>query len=235
MVSEKLFWETSTPAHLYAAIAPLRARMPTPDLSFGRPPTGERAPLGTPGASARNRSQPRPRTYSPGNPPGSFPRTHGGARVAWFRPRGVSLLSVGLLLKLLSTAAAGAVDAWVGIVTGVALGLPRPERRRHSVASALAGGWGGARGSGRRAPGGPRLPQPRARRAPRARVGRVWGSATGYPGALLATPLALALGAPLPVPCCRGCSPAWRPGGRPLPARRPWASPCSLGRTYLTI
>ena len=33
---------------------------------------------------------------------------------------------MGLLLKLLSTAAAGAVDAWVGIVTGVALGLPPP-------------------------------------------------------------------------------------------------------------
>ena len=36
------------------------------------------------------------------------------------------MVSMGPLLKLLSTAAAGALDVWVGIITGVALGLPPP-------------------------------------------------------------------------------------------------------------
>jgi hypothetical protein len=35
-------------------------------------------------------------------------------------------VQIGLLLKLLSTAAAGALDVWVGIITGVALGLSPP-------------------------------------------------------------------------------------------------------------
>ena len=37
--------------------------------------------------------------------------------------------SVDLLLKLLSTAATGALDVWVGIITGVALGLFPALRR----------------------------------------------------------------------------------------------------------
>ena len=43
------------------------------------------------------------------------------------------------LLKLLSTAAAGALDVWVGIITGVALGLSPALSGAVSIASALAG------------------------------------------------------------------------------------------------
>ncbi len=43
------------------------------------------------------------------------------------------------LLKFLSTAAAGALDVWVGIITGVALGLPPALSGAISIASALAG------------------------------------------------------------------------------------------------
>ncbi|MDP9486747.1 MAG: hypothetical protein M3Q49_13355 [Actinomycetota bacterium] len=54
-----------------------------------------------------------------------------------------------LLLKLISTAAAGALDVWVGIITGVALGaLPRLERRRQRSERDRGGN---ARGGGRRA------------------------------------------------------------------------------------
>ena len=43
------------------------------------------------------------------------------------------------LLKLLSTAAAGALDVWVGIITGLALGLSPALSGAVSVASALVG------------------------------------------------------------------------------------------------
>ena len=43
------------------------------------------------------------------------------------------------LLKLLSTAAAGALDVWVGIITGVAVGLSPALSGVVSIASALAG------------------------------------------------------------------------------------------------
>lgn len=106
------------------------------------------------------------------------------------------------VLKLLSTAAAGALDVWVGIITGVALGLSPALSGAVSIASALAGvtlvvAVGG------------RLQQPiyRSRRLAkrRERIERVWkrygipGMALQAPlltGPLLATLLALALGAP---------------------------------------
>jgi hypothetical protein len=46
---------------------------------------------------------------------------------------------VNQLLKLLSTAAAGALDVWVGIITGAALGLSPALSGAFSIASALAG------------------------------------------------------------------------------------------------
>jgi hypothetical protein len=106
------------------------------------------------------------------------------------------------LLKLLSTAAAGALDVWVGIITGVALGLSPALSGAVSIASALAGltlvvAVGG------------RLQQLiyRSRRLAkrRERVERVWkrygipGLALQAPlltGPLLAALLALSLGAP---------------------------------------
>ena len=106
------------------------------------------------------------------------------------------------LLKLLSTAAAGALDVWVGIITGVALGLSPTLSGALSIASALAAvtlivALGG------------RLQQLiyRSRRLAkrRERVERVWkrygipGLALQAPlltGPILATLLALALGAP---------------------------------------
>jgi len=44
-----------------------------------------------------------------------------------------------VLLKLLSTAAAGALDVWVGIITGVALGLSPALSGAVSIASAVVG------------------------------------------------------------------------------------------------
>jgi len=46
---------------------------------------------------------------------------------------------VNQLLKLLSTAAAGALDVWVGIITGLALGFSPALSGAVSVASAIAG------------------------------------------------------------------------------------------------
>jgi hypothetical protein len=46
---------------------------------------------------------------------------------------------VNQLLKLLSTSAAGALEVWVGIITGVTLGLFPALSGTVSVASALAG------------------------------------------------------------------------------------------------
>ncbi len=106
------------------------------------------------------------------------------------------------LLKLLSTAAAGALDVWVGIITGVAVGPSPALSGAVSITSALAGvtlvvalGW--------------RLQQLiyRNRRLAkrRERVERVWkrygipGLALQAPlltGPILATLLALTLGAP---------------------------------------
>ena len=106
------------------------------------------------------------------------------------------------LLKLLSTAAAGALDVWVGIITGVALGLSPALSGAVSIASALAGVT-------LVVPLGGRLQQLiyRSRRLAkrRERVERVWmrhgipGVALQAPlltGPILATLLALTLGAP---------------------------------------
>jgi hypothetical protein len=109
---------------------------------------------------------------------------------------------VNQLLRLLSTAAAGALDVWVGIITGVAVGLSPALSGAVSIVSALAGvtlvvAVGG------------RLQQLiyRSRRLAkrRERVERVWkrygipGLALQAPlltGPILATLLALTLGAP---------------------------------------
>ncbi len=109
---------------------------------------------------------------------------------------------MGLLLKLLSTAAAGALDVWVGIITGVALGFPPALSGAVSIASALVGVT-------LVVVAGERLQRLiyRSRRLAkrRERVERVWkrygipGLALQAPlltGPLLATVLALGLGAP---------------------------------------
>jgi hypothetical protein len=106
------------------------------------------------------------------------------------------------VLKLLSTAAAGALDVWVGIITGVALGLSPAFSGAVSIASAIVGVTLGVAAGGR-------LQQLiyRSRRLAkrRERIERVWkrygipGLALQAPlltGPLLATLLALTLGAP---------------------------------------
>ena len=106
------------------------------------------------------------------------------------------------LLKLLSTAAAGALDVWVGIITGLALGLSPAVSGALSIASALAGVALVVALGGRL-----RHLIYRSRRLAkrRERIERVWkrygipGVALQAPlltGPLLATLLALALGAP---------------------------------------
>ena len=109
---------------------------------------------------------------------------------------------MGLLLKLLSTAAAGALDVWVGIFTGVALGL-------HPILSGVVGIASAVVGVTLVVVAGGRL-QGRIYRSPRLarrreRIERVWkryglpGLALQAPlltGPLLATILALGLGAP---------------------------------------
>ncbi len=136
------------------------------------------------------------------------------------------------LSKILSTAAAGALDVWVGIITGLALGLSPALSGAVSVASALAGVTLVVALGGRL-----RELVYRSRRLARhrERIERVWkrygipGVALQAPlltGPVLATLLALALGAP-PAPCCCGCSPAWCSGARLSPERRLWASLCS--------
>ena len=106
------------------------------------------------------------------------------------------------LSKILSTAAAGALDVWVGIVTGLALGLSPALSGAVSVASALAGVTLVVALGGRL-----RELVYRSRRLTRhrERIERVWkrygipGVALQAPlltGPLLATLLALALGAP---------------------------------------
>jgi len=109
---------------------------------------------------------------------------------------------VDLLLKLLSTAAAGALDVWVGIITGVALGLSPVLSGAVSIASAVVGVTlvvvAGERLQGR-------IYRSRRLARRRERIERVWkrygipGLALQAPlltGPLLATLLALALGAP---------------------------------------
>ena len=106
------------------------------------------------------------------------------------------------LLKLLSTAAAGAVDVWVGIITGLALGFSPAVSGALSVASAIAGVTLVVALGGRL-----RHLVYRSKRLAkrRERIERAWKS-YGIPGValqaplltgpLLATILALALGAP---------------------------------------
>ena len=109
---------------------------------------------------------------------------------------------MGLLLKLLSTAAAGALDVWVGIFTGVALGLHPILSGVVSIVSALVGVTLvvvlGERLQGR-------IYRSRRLAKRRERIERVWkrygipGVALQAPlltGPLLATVLALGLGAP---------------------------------------
>jgi hypothetical protein len=107
-----------------------------------------------------------------------------------------------VLLKLLSTAAAGALDVWVGIITGVALGLSPALSGAVSIASAVVGVTlvvvAGERLQGR-------IYRSRRLARRRERIERVWkrygipGVALQAPlltGPLLATLLALVLGAP---------------------------------------
>ena len=107
-----------------------------------------------------------------------------------------------LLLKLFSTAAMGALDVWVGIITGMALGLSPALSGVVSTVSALAGVTLVVKAGGR-----PQHLIYRSRRLAkrRERVERVWkrygipGVALQAPlltGPLLATVLALGLGAP---------------------------------------
>lgn len=109
---------------------------------------------------------------------------------------------MGLLLKLLSTAAAGALDVWVGIFTGVALGLNPVLSGLVSIASALVGVTlvvtAGERLQGR-------IYRSRRLARRRERIERVWkrygipGVALQAPlltGPILATVLAIGLGAP---------------------------------------
>jgi putative small multi-drug export protein len=109
---------------------------------------------------------------------------------------------VNQLLKLLSTAAAGALDVWVGIITGVAVGLSPALSGAVSITSALAGVTLVVAVGGRLQQLIYRSRQLAKRRE---RVERVWkrygipGLALQAPlltGPLLATLLALSLGAP---------------------------------------
>ena len=109
---------------------------------------------------------------------------------------------MGLMLKILSTVAAGALDVWVGIFTGVALGLHPILSGVISIASAAVTVMlvvaGGERLQGR-------IYRSRRLAKRRERIERVWkrygipGVALQAPlltGPLLATVLAIGLGAP---------------------------------------
>ncbi len=106
------------------------------------------------------------------------------------------------LLKLLSTAAAGALDVWVGIITGLALGLSPALSGAVSIASALVGVTLVVAVGGRLQH---LIYRSRTLAKRRERIERVW-KRYGIPGVvlqaplltgpLLATLLALALGAP---------------------------------------
>ena len=106
------------------------------------------------------------------------------------------------LLKLLSTAAAGALDVWVGIITGLALGLSPALSGAVSIASALVGVTLVVALGGRLQH---LIYRSRTFAKRRERIERVWkrygipGVALQAPlltGPLLATLLALARGAP---------------------------------------
>ncbi len=106
------------------------------------------------------------------------------------------------LLKLLSTAAAGALDVWVGIITGLALGLSPALSGAVSIASALVGVPLVVAVGGRLQH---LIYRSRTLAKRRERIERVWkrygipGVALQAPlltGPLLAALLALALGAP---------------------------------------
>ena len=106
------------------------------------------------------------------------------------------------LLKLLSTAAAGALDVWVGIITGVALGFSPALSGVVSITSALLGVTLVVAAGGRL---GHLIYRSRHLAKRRERIERVWkrygipGVALQAPlltGPLLATLLALTLGAP---------------------------------------
>ena len=106
------------------------------------------------------------------------------------------------LLKLISTAAAGALDVWVGIITGLALGLPPALSGAVSIAGAVAGVTLVVAAGGRLQH---LIYRSRRLAKRRERIERVWerygipGVALQAPlltGPLLATLLALALGAP---------------------------------------
>ena len=106
------------------------------------------------------------------------------------------------LLKLLSTAAVGALDVWVGIITGVALGLSTALSGAVSIASALAGVTLVVAIGGRLQHLIYRSRYLTKRREHTERVWRRYGipgvalQALLLTGPLLATLLALALGAP---------------------------------------
>ncbi len=106
------------------------------------------------------------------------------------------------LLKLLSTAAAGALDVWVGIITGLALGLSPASSGAASIAGAVVGVTLVVALGGRLRELVYRSERLAKRRE---RIERAWkrygipGVALQAPlltGPLLATLLALALGAP---------------------------------------
>ena len=106
------------------------------------------------------------------------------------------------VFKVLSTAAAGALDVWVGIITGVALGLSPALSGAVSIASAIVGVTLVVAVGGRLQH---LIYRSRHLAKRRERVERVWkrygipGVALQAPlltGPLLATLLALALGAP---------------------------------------
>ncbi len=106
------------------------------------------------------------------------------------------------LLKLISTAAAGALDVWVGIITGLALGLSPALSGAVSIAGAVVGVTLVVAAGGRLQH---LIYRSRRLAKRRERIERVWerygipGVALQAPlltGPLLATLLALALGAP---------------------------------------
>ena len=105
-------------------------------------------------------------------------------------------------MKLISTAAAGALDVWVGIITGLALGLSPASSGAVSIAGAVAGVTLVVAAGGRLQH---LIYRSRRLAKRRERIERVWerygipGVALQAPlltGPLLATLLALALGAP---------------------------------------
>ena len=153
------------------------------------------APLTAPGTSKKAPST-RSGEYRIGRLLGSSHDTLSG-------PFGKRPDPVNQLLKLLSTSAAGALEVWVGIITGVTLGLFPALSGTVSVASALAGVTLVVAAGGRLRH---LIYRSRTLAKRRERIERVW-KRYGIPGVaalqaplltgpLLATLLALVLGAP---------------------------------------